>query len=240
MNALLIAKRDVSASARTFSTYGVVAGVLVVTGLLFQTYALGNGAAYSHDVLAKFFEFSGGLVMISSILITMRSLAEERQRGTDVLLATSTASKWAVVMGKWLAAMTLMATLIGLTAYMPAMIFIHGKVSLAHIATGYLGLLCLAAATTAMGIFSSSIFQSQMAAGMFGGVLLVTLLLGWMLSRATLPPFSDVFAYMAFWEKHFLDFMEGRLQTRDVVYYLSITSVFLLAATQVLEGRRWQ
>lgn len=240
MTTFLIARRDLGAYLNGFSGYAIIAAVLFVTGLLFQLRGLGSGAQYSHEVLETFFENCGGLVMISGIVFTMRSLAEERQLGTDVLLATSPATEGQVVFGKWLAAMGVMSLVLVLTVYMPALIFVNGKVSLAHIATGYLGLFLLASATTAIGIAASSLFRTQLPAGIVGGVLLVSLLLGWLLSEVTDAPFKSVFAYMAFWDKHFTTFMEGRLHLRDVVYYASITFLSLLGATKVLEGRRWQ
>lgn len=240
MKALLIARRDLAAYLHGYAGWVIIAAVLFVTGLLFQTRGLGAGAQYSHDVLGTFFENSGGLVMIASILFTMRSLAEERQLGTDVLLATSPASDVEIVFGKYLAAMAMMTGLLALTAYMPALIFVNGKVSLGHIAVGYTGLLFLASATVAIGIAASSLFRTQLPAGIVAAVMVVTLLLGWLLSSVTDAPFKEVLAYGAFWDKHFTTFMEGRLHTRDLVFYASVTFLFLLGATKVLEGRRWQ
>lgn len=238
--ALLVARRDLGAYLHGFGGYVIVAAVLFVTGLLFQTRGLGGGALYSHEVLETFFENSGGLVMISGILFTMRSLAEERQLGTDVLLETSPISEVQVVVGKWLAAMLVMGGMLALTAYMPALIFVNGKVSLAHIGVGYLGLLLLASATTAIGIAASSLFRTQLPAGILAGVAVVTLLLGWLLADLTEPPFSEILAYGAYWDKHYTEFMTGRLHLRSVVYYLTLTFAFLLGATKVLEGRRWR
>lgn len=240
MNTLVIARRDLGAYLHGFAGYVIVAAVLFITGLLFYVRGLGEGASYSHEVLKSFFENAGGVVMIASILITMRSLAEERQLGTEVLLIGSKASEFEIVIGKWMAAMALMAGTLVLTSYMPALIFVNGKVSLEHIAVGYLGLLLLASATTALGIVSSSLFRAQLPAGILAGVGLATMLLGWMLSDVVDAPFKEALAYAAFWDKHFTALQDGRLHIRDVVYYLSVTFVFLLGATKVLEGRRWQ
>ena len=240
MNALIIARRDLAAYLHGFSGWFILSAVLFVTGLLFQVRGLGAGPQKSHEVLQAFFENCGGLVMISSVLITMRSFAEERQTGTDVLLQTSPVSATETVLGKYLAGMGMMTLLLGLTVYMPGLIFVHGKVSVAHIAVGYLGLLCLASATVGIGVFASTLFRSQMPAGIVAGVVVVTLLLGWRLADVTDAPFADVFSYAAYWDKHFTRFMEGRLHVRALVYYLSVTFVFLLGAAKVIEGRRWE
>lgn len=240
MNALIIARRDLAAYLHGFSGWFILAAVLFITGLLFQVRGLGSGPQLSHEVLQAFFENCGGMVMIASVLITMRSFAEERQTGTDVLLQTSPLSSTETVLGKYLASMGLMTVLLALTVYMPGLIFVNGKVSVAHIAVGYLGLLMLASGTVAIGVFASTLFKSQMPSGIVAGVIVVTMLLGWRLADVTDAPFSDVFSYAAYWDKHFTQFMEGRLHVRAAVYYLSVTFVFLLGATKVLEGRRWE
>jgi len=240
MHTWLVARRDLAAYTHGFSGYLIVAAVLFVLGLLFQTRGLGAGAQYSHEVLETFFENAGGLVMISGILFTMRSLAEERQLGTDVLLETSPATELQVVVGKWLAAMLVMVGMLALTLYMPGLIFVNGKVSLGHIAVGYLGLALLAGATTAIGVAASSLFETQLPAGILAAVVVVTMLLGWLLADVSDPPFDDILAYAAYWDQHYQEFMEGRLHLRSVVYYLSVTFLFLLGASKVLEGRRWR
>lgn len=240
MNVLLVARRDLAAYLHGYTGWLVLALVLMVLGAMFNAYALGAGALYSHEVLERFFEFTSGFVMVSGVLVTMRSLAEERQTGTDVLLQTSPARDGEVVVGKYVAAMGFLSLMLALTVYMPALIFVNGKVSLGHIAVGYLGLLLLGSATVAIGIAGSSLFKAQLPAGITAAVVVVVLLLGWQLADITDAPFSEVLAYGAFWDKHFQAFMEGRLHLRSIVYYLSVTFLFLLGATQVLEGRRWR
>ena len=240
MNSLLIAKRDLGSYLHGLTGYLIVAIVLFIDGVLFNAVALGEGAKYSHEVLEQFFYICSGTTMIAAVLLTMRSIAEERQTGTDVLLHTAPISEGQIVFGKFLAAMGTLSILTLLTVYMPALIFVNGKVSYAHIAVGYLGLLCLGAATTAIGIFASSLFRSQLAAAFVAGVIVVTLLLFWMVSQVTDAPFTDVLAYGALFDKHFVPFEKGRLLTSGLVYYGSVTYAFLLLAVRVLEGRRWQ
>lgn len=240
MHTLLVARRDLGAHLHGFAGYVTIAAVLFLLGLMYNTWALGDGAKYSHEVLEKFFEFTSGFVMVAGVLLTMRSFAEERQLGTDVLLLTSPASASAIVFGKYLAALAVMVFMLGLTAYMPALIFVNGKVAIGHIFVGYLGLVCLASATVSVGIFASSLFRSQVPAGILAGVILGTLILAWLLARQAGSPFSDVLSYAALWDKHFMGFMEGRLQLRSVLYYFILSFLFLLGTSKVLEGRRWQ
>lgn len=238
---LTIARRDLASYLHGYTAYVIIAGLLFVEGLLFNTFALGSTTArYSHEVLEQFFYLNGGVTMIAAILLTMRSLAEEQATGTDVLLRTSVASDGQVVLGKYLAAMGMLGLLTALTFYMPLLIFVNGKVSVGHMLVGYLGVLGLGSATAAMGIFGSSLFRNQMAAAILSGILVVTFLVAWMLADITDPPFSGITAYAALYNQHFMPFQEGRLTTSGLVYYGSVTAVFLLLATRILDGRRWE
>ena len=62
----------------------------------------------------------------------------------------------------------------------------------------------------------------------------------WMLSEITDPPFTELTANMAIWNKHFVPFQEGRLLSTSLVYYASVTGLFLFLSTRILEGRRWE
>ncbi len=239
MTSLLIARRDLNATLHGLTGYAIIAAILFIDGILFNAYAMGQGARYSHQVLEQFFYFSSGTTMIASVLITMRSVAEERQTRTMLLLDSAPVLERQIIIGKFLAAMAVVTILTLLTVYMPLLIFVNGKVSLGHIAVGYVGLLALGACTTALGVFSSSLFHSQMAAAIFSAVLVVSLLICWLLAGLTDPPFSEILAYMALFDKHFLPFHEGRLPTQSLFYYASVTGVALLAATRNLERRRW-
>lgn len=238
MNAVRIAMRDFSAYLHGYAGYAIITAILLIDGLLFNFFAMGEGAKYSHEVLEDFFYLSSGTTMIAGILVAMPTLAEERDNGTDVLLRTSAVSDAAVVFGKYLGAMGILTVLIALTAYMPGLVMVNGKIALAHVLVGYLGLWLLGSAVVAIGVFASSLFRTQLPAGVIGGVITVTFLLGWLGSKVTDPPFTEVLAYSALFDKHFQPFLEGRLTSSGVVFYLSLTFLFLMLATRVLQSRR--
>ncbi|MBA2322267.1 MAG: hypothetical protein H0V89_14075 [Deltaproteobacteria bacterium] len=240
MNALTILRRDLGAYLRGYTIYVVTAAVLFIDGLLFNVYAMGGEARYSHEVLSQFFHQSSGLVMIAAVLLSMRTLAEERQDGTDVLLQSSIVGDFQIVLGKYLAAMAMLVFLIGATLYLPGMILINGKVSWAHVGVGYLGLALMGSTIVAVGVFASSLFKSQLPAGVLAGVIVASLVTAWMLSDVTDPPFSQIAAWSALYDKHFQPFRDGRLLTSGVAFYLSTTALFLWLTTRVLEGRRWE
>lgn len=237
--AWLIARRELGALLRSPMGIVVASAVLQIDGLLFHGYALPAGHRLSAEVLREFFYISSGTTMIAALLLSMRLLAEERQAGTMVLLRSAPLAEWELVLGKYLAGMIFLGVLTLATAYLPALIFVHGRVSLGHLAVGYLGLLLLGSASLSIGLLGSALANRQLTAAVLGAAILVALLLTWWLARVTEPPLSGVFAALALYSRHFVPFMAGTLHLRDVVYYLSLTYFFLLLAVRVEAARRW-
>ncbi|HVR60396.1 MAG TPA: ABC transporter permease [Polyangia bacterium] len=237
---LLIMRRELGAYLRSMTGYIIAAAVLLVDGVLFNAMALGGPDKMSAEVLGQFFFLSSGLVIVASVFISMRLLAEERQTGTLVLLTSSPVHDWQIVLGKFLSAFVFMALMILATVYMPALILVNGKVSVGHLVAGYLGLLLLGSATLAVGTFGSALARTQVLAAIFNGAMVTALIVCWMLARVTERPFSDVFVGLALWGRHFPPFQAGAIHVRDVAYYLMVTYVALFAATRVLEARRWR
>ncbi len=237
---LLVARRDLSAYLNSYWGYAVIAAVLIIDGLLFNAFALGDQAKYSSKVIEEFFYFSFGTTIIASILMTMRLVAEERQAGTIVLLDASPISDWQLVGGKYISAMTVLSAMILATLYMPALVFVNGKVSYGHIVAGYFGLLLVAGAVAGIGTFASTISRSQLVAGFVSVVVVVFLLVAWLLAKVADPPLKDLFSYMSFFDRHYRGFMRGQINTEDVVYYVSIAFVFLMLSTRFMAARRWR
>jgi ABC-2 type transport system permease protein len=238
--ALLIAGRELRAYLRSPFGYIVAAATLLIDGLLFQGYALSAGARLSAEVLHDFFYFASGTTMVAAILLSMRLLAEERQTGTLVLLNTAPVHDVDIVLGKFLSAFAFVVLLTALTAYMPLLILVNGKVSMGHILVGYLGLALLGAAAVAIGLFASALAKTQVLAAIIGAGLLVTMLVLWIVGRVTDPPLNTFLAGMALHNERQNAFMRGLLSLENVVYYVAVTYFFLLAATKTLEARRWR
>lgn len=236
----LLARREVLAYLNTVWGWVILALMLAIDGLLFNGFAMGDSARLSADVLEDFFYFLSGTTMVAGVLLTMRLLAEERQTGTIVVLETAPVSELQVVLGKFLGAFTFLTLVTLLTLYMPLLIQVNGKVSWAQIGAGYVGVLSLGAATVAIGTFGSALAKNQLLAAILGGVMLVSMLLGWLLGRVTEPPVSDVLSYIALFDRHFQPFMRGRINTESLVFFGSVAFAFLMLSTRVLQSRRWQ
>jgi ABC-2 type transport system permease protein len=239
-NVWWIMRRELAAYLRSPAGYIIICVVLVLDGLLFNAFAIGSGAKKSSEVLEAFFYFSSGSILVGSIFVSMRLIAEERQTGTFALLATSPIREWQLVLGKFLSAMTFLTVMTGFTFYMPALVMVNGKVSLGHILAGYLGLLLLGGAAVALGLVASALAPNQLVAAVLGAAVVVVFLLLWLLSRIASPPLDELLAYLSIHDKHFRPFMRGIVSLQDVLFYLSLIYVALLVATRVVEARRWR
>lgn len=236
----LIAKRELSSYLKTMSGYVIIAGVLAADGLLFNGYALSAGNLKSAEVLSNFFFFSSGVIMVASVFISMRLIAEERQTGTVALLYSSPVRDSEIVLGKYLSALAFLALMTMVTLYMPALILVNGKVSWGHVTAGYLGLFLLGSACVAVGVFGSALARTQVLAGIGTGCMIVALLVSWWIAQKMERPLSDVFSTLALHGEHFRPFQAGIVHTRDIVYYLAVTYFALFAATRTMEARRWR
>lgn len=236
----LVAMRELQAYFRTWTGYVVASISLLMTGLLFNAFAIGDNPKYSSDILADFFYFNSGITMVASVFIAMRLLAEEKQSGTIVLFFTSPITERQFVYGKFLSAFIFGLFLQVLSLYLPALILLEGKVSLGHLAAGYLGVTLLGTAVLAMCLFASVLAPSQMVAGILGAAVTVGALILWLLSGVVDEPFRELFSYLAIHNQHFTPFSKGIVHTMDLVFYISVAFFFLECSIRVLEARRVQ
>lgn len=236
----LITKRELWSYLRTPSGYVIAAAALLLNGILFNAYAVGSEARLSTEVLKGFFFYASGITMITAIFLSMRLFAEERQTGTIVVLFTAPVRDQHVVAGKFLSALIFLIAVTLLSLYLPALIFVRGKVSFGHIASGYLGLFLMGAASVALGVLGSVLARTQIVAGVLSAFFVVALLLCWMLAKVTDPPLSAIAQYLAFFDEHFTPFQRGLLRLSDVIFYASVTYFALLVSTRSLEGQRWR
>jgi len=239
-NIFLIAKRELGAYFTTPLGYIVAATVLLLDGLLFNWWVLGRGPQLSTLVLQDFFMIASGLTMVASIPLSMRLIAGDRGSGAFVLLETSPIREIEVVLGKYLSAWLFLSLINATTIYIPMLILVNGKISMGHVASGYLGLLLLGGASLAIGLFGSTLTRHQIIAFVISAMLLVFMIICWYGARVSEAPLDSLFEYAALHNKHFKPFQQGILGLSHVVYYGSVIFFFLLASTKVLEARRWR
>jgi ABC-2 type transport system permease protein len=172
-------------------------------------------------------------------VITMRSFAEEKRTGTYELLLTSPLSIAEIVAGKFLGAVGFLIVMLGLTGVYPLILVLYGNPELGVIAAGYLGLLLLAIAFTTVGLLTSSLTENQIIAAVS---CLVALLLLYVISwpADTAGPFvAGVLRYLSLTE-HFGEMVKGVVDTKDVVYFLSVIVLALFLTHRSVESVRWR
>lgn len=237
---MLVARRDLAAYFNSYWGWVVIAVVLLIDGLLFNAFAVGDQPKYSSKVIEDFFFLSFGCTALASLPVTMRLVAEEKQTGTMVLLDSAPLSRWQVIGGKYLSALTVMAILVLSTLFMPALVFVNGKVSYGHIFAGYLGLMLVASATVGIGTLGSTISKHQIVAFITSALLLLLLVLAWLLAKVADPPLKDIISHLSLFDRHFRGFMEGKINTESIVFYLSIAFGTLLLSSRFMAVRRWR
>jgi len=126
------------------------------------------------------------------------------------------------------------------TAYMPLLVMVNGHVQWGQVAAGYLGLLCLGATTTAIGVWASAISRTQVQAAVLGAVVVVFGVFAYFLHHTAEPPLRGALAYIGLFNKHFVPFMEGTVQLQSLVFYPTVAYLFLLVSVRVLRWRRWR
>jgi ABC-2 type transport system permease protein len=242
-NVGLILSRELGSYVRTPSGYFIAAAVLLLDGLLFNGFAVGDPGErrLSGDVLHYFFYLAGIVTMIGGVVFSMRLLAEDRWTHTDVLLFTSPIREGEVVLGKYLAALTFITVVTLMSLYIPALILVNGKISWGHIAAGYLGVILLGASTLAIGMFASSLTSNPFFAVILSAVFVVLLdPISYLIGQKTDPPWGEIISYAAMHTKHHYGFQRGLVQLSDFVFFGTIIYASLLGATKVLQSRRWR
>jgi ABC-2 type transport system permease protein len=234
-NAWTIAQREVGAYFVSPIAYVVTAAFLFVMGILFERILF-----YSREATLRYlFQNLGFLLTFVAPLLSMRLLAEEQRSGTLELLLTSPVRDWEVVVGKFLAALALFSVMLALTLLYPLILLAFGNPDMGPILSGYLGVVLMGSSMLAIGVFTSSLSQNQIVAGVLGIVILLVLSLLEPLAQAFGAPVSEFLLNLSL-GRHFPDFAKGVIDSQDVVYYLSVTVAGLFLATRSLEARRWR
>jgi ABC-2 type transport system permease protein len=186
----------------------------------------------------------GLLLAILTPALTTRLLAEERRLGTIELLMTAPVKDWELVVGKWLGAFLMLLTLIAVTLIYPLILdqLVSPGIDQGPLITGYLGLILLASALVAIGVFISSLFSNQIAAFITTlGVVIVLWLVTGLIVRV-MGQMGGVQEWVRFLDlagPFNENLIRGVINLRDVVYYLSVTALALFMGTMSLEVRRW-
>ncbi|NLJ36361.1 MAG: ABC transporter permease subunit [candidate division WS1 bacterium] len=233
-NTFTIAARELSHYFVSPLAYVAIFFFVFISGFIF-TLAITTGQAQA-DMGPLFHSMVFVSLMLAPVL-TMGLIAQETDSGSIEMLMTKPVTDTEVAVGKFLGAVAVYVMILVVTLEFPIMLSIWGNPDWGLIAAGYIGLLATGIAFIAVGTFASSITNNQIAAWLTGtAILLFFWLVGW-LSYSSTSWITDVAGRLSIYE-NFGDFTRGIVDGKNVLFFLSMTGVFLFMSVRALENRR--
>lgn len=239
---LAIAKREFRAYFDSPLAYVVICLSFFGLGLRFF---LNRGGYWQLDratLVPLFEDIPAGLAILVVPVVTMRLLAEERRSGTLEMLITLPVKDSDVILGKYLGALGLVLTVVLASVAYPVVMFKFpwnlGPLDVGPVVSGYVGLVLYAAAAVAVGLLVSSIADSQAVSFFITFFVLGAFWFSGQLADTLEGTAANVLHYVSF-QSRLGGFVRGLIDTRDVIFFLSITVLALLVSFRSLERRKW-
>jgi ABC-2 type transport system permease protein len=266
---LPIYKRELKAYLQSPSTWVVLALFFLVNGIIFSVILMnfsqasqaamrGGMFGQSSDapnvtdaVIRQVFHLMASLIMFTMPILSMRLVAEEKSRGTFELLVTNPIGDWSILMGKYLALVSVGALMVLVAGAYPLIVAWAGAPmgSLPEwpvVLSCALGLLMMFAAYGAFGVMASALSDNQMTAafitligligwqiiGIVGQIIELSQAEKWLWLRDAV---YEISAY-----KHTENFINGVLDLKDILFYALAAYLCLFVASKVLDARRWR
>ncbi|MDR2476473.1 MAG: ABC transporter permease subunit [Treponema sp.] len=236
--ALALARKELFSYLNAPAFYGAAVFFLLFCSIwlfYFQRFFTLNAAS-----LRPYFAAFPLVFILVIPVLTMKSWAEERKTGSVELLLTMPFSEWDLVMGKFLSVFALLAMMLLLTIPLPLSLLPLGEFDGGMIICEYVGALFLGASSIALGLLFSSLSKNQ--AGSFLGsavLLMLVMLVNQLTFFLNLPQWlSEAINFISL-SFHFDSFAKGLIDTRDIIFYLASTVLFLFINTRVILFRKW-
>ncbi len=242
---LSIFYKEVNSFFSSLVGYIVIGVFLILLGLVMWVFPDSSILNYNYATMDTLFTMAPMIFTFLIPAITMRSFAEEKQNGTIELLATRPLNDWDIILGKYFANLLLL-----LFALIPTVLYYYtvhnlgspqGNLDSGAIMGSYLGLFLLGGAFTAIGLFASSLSSNQISSFILATFL--CFFIHWAFFYLSKMPFflgsiDDLIQKIGM-EYHYLSISRGLIDSRNVLYFISVIIMFL-ACTQVsLGSRKW-
>ena len=239
-------RKEIFSFLNSLIGYLAVIVFLLINGLFLWVFPMGfNIVDYGYASLDNLFMLSPFVFLFLIPAITMRSFADEKRSGTIEMLLTKPITDFQIIMAKYLAGVTLV-----LFSLLPTLIYAvtvyllglpKGNLDMGGMWGSYIGLLFLASAFVSIGLFVSSITENQIIAFILALVLSGFAYLGFdFVSELSLFGKADLFIMSLGIQAHYTSMSRGVIDTRDVLYFISLISIFMLLTKIVLESRKWE
>ena len=239
-----IFKKEIRSFLSSLIAYVVIVVFLLIIGLFTWVFADGNVLVLGYANLDILFFMAPWVFTFLISSITMRSFSEELKQGTFEILSTKPITDVQIVLGKFLASVTLVVF-----AVLPTLVYAYSIFRLGspvgNIDTGatmgsYIGLILLGASYASIGIFSSVITPNQIVAFILGLFLCFFFYVGFQqLSNLSLFGSYDSFVQSLGIQLHYDSISRGVVDSRDLAYFISLIFIFLSLTLLALRGRKW-
>jgi ABC-2 type transport system permease protein len=192
-------------------------------------------------VFAPLFSSNSIIFLLVIPPLSMRLFAEEKKSGTIELMFTYPVKDAQMVLGKWLASLTILLVMLALTVPGVFMAFkFAGSWEWGPVLSGYLGMFLMGVSFLSLGILISALSENQIVALIISyGALLGFWFLGWAIDPSSGKKMADVLTEFSIIQ-HLDNFIKGVIDTRDVVYYVLFIFTCVFLTTRVLESKRWR
>ncbi len=241
---LTILNKEITSFFSSLVAYIAIGVFLIAMGLLLWVFPDSSILEYGYAGLDSLFNIAPYIFMFLIPAVTMHSLAEEKKEGTFELLATSPLTDWQIILGKYFACL-----LIVVLALLPTSIYYFtvyqlgvtkGNIDTGAIIGSYIGLFLLGCAFTSIGIFASSLSKNQIISFIVSVFLCFFAFSGFdSISQIISLQKLDSFISGLGLNQHYQSISRGVLDTRDLVYFLSFITLFLVITKTILGGRKW-
>jgi len=238
-------KKEIRNFFSTITGYIVIIIFLIVNSLFMWvfpgSYNIFDGGYATLDTL---FTIAPWVFLFLVPAVTMRMFSDEKKSGTIELLLTRPLSDFQIIFAKYLAALVLV-----LFSLIPTLIYFYsvyhlgnpvGNIDIGGTWGSYIGLFFLAAIYIAIGILSSSITDNQIIAFIFGMLLCFLIYIGFdFASELAVFKSIDGFILNIGINEHYKSMSRGVIDSRDIIYFISVIAFFLLITKTILQSRRW-
>ena len=207
----------------------------------FQAQMMGQQAQMNvnDQIIRPLLGFASTIALFLIPMITMRTFAEEKSRGTIELLMTSPVEDSEIIIGKWLGAMLLFLCVLAMSMINIGLLFAWGRPDLKPVLVAYLGLILQGGCLLGIGVFISTTTRNQIiAGGVTFFVCLLLLLLKYFTDFET-GVLYQIGNYLSI-VTHYENFSKGVLDSKDVIFYFSMIFFFLFATSRAMESLRWR
>ena len=212
---------------------------LIFLALIGISFASNLGDPFPQATLSSVFFWAVFIIILLAPVLTMRLIAEESKLGTIELLLTSPVRDWEVVMGKYVASLVLFLSMVVMSLFYAILLFVYASPDPGPIFAGYLGLVLYGAAALSVGMFTSTLTNNQIVAAVVAMGILGALVFANLAFGAVGGVTGEVIGQMGI-RSHYGDFERGVIDTKHIVYFLSVTAFFLFLSVRSLESRRWR